>query len=141
MGLFKTKALASREIKEFDEKIKAIYDNGIPDLAQNTNCEIVIKGDQILINPLSGPERKIILNVSQISSVSVLPWGEFALKFLHTNISIPKNSPGREYLVIIYAASDGTQKIISFWGSTLLLKMQQFSKKIDARIAPKEVHL
>jgi|GEM_PF-3016133 len=141
MGLFKNKALANREIKEFDEKIKAIYDSGIPDLSQNTNCEIVLKGDQLFINPLSGPERNIILDISQINGVSVLPWGEYALKFLHTNISIPKNSPGREYLVISYTASEGSQKTISFWGSTILLKMQQFSKKICARIAPKEVHL
>nr|WP_319487270.1 hypothetical protein [uncultured Caproiciproducens sp.] len=141
MGLFKNKELERRELKDYNEKIRVIFNDGIPDVPQNTICEVAISDEQIVINPLVGPEHKIYLNISQIKSVSVLPWGEYALKYQHTTISIPKNSPGRIYLVISFQASDNTSKIISFWGSLQFIKFEHFSDIINAKITSNAVYL
>jgi hypothetical protein len=92
MGLFKSKAVKQREIKDFDEKISLIFDSGITDLSQNSTCELALSGAKMAINPLSGPDRKVLLAISQINSVDVITWGEYARKYQHTTIALSKHS-------------------------------------------------
>lgn len=141
MGLFKNKKVEERELQNYDYKIKMMYGDGIPELAENTSCELALIEDKIVINPIAGPDRKITLPISQINSVNILPWGEYALKYLHTNITISKNSPGRTYLVIKFISSEDVQKSISFWGAMQLLKIQDFSEKIKNQIPEKVINL
>ncbi|HCA29115.1 MAG TPA: hypothetical protein DEP23_05905 [Ruminococcaceae bacterium] len=141
MGLFKNRKVAEREMQNYNYKIKLMYSDGIPELSENTSCEIVLMDSKIVINPVAGPERNISLSLAQINSVNILPWGEYALKYLHTNITIPKNSPGRTYLVINFISSENIQKSISFWGAMQLLKIQNFSEKTMNQVPEKNIQL
>ena len=141
MGLFKNKKVSEKKMQNYDYKIKMMYSDGIPELTENTSCEVILKDGKIVITPMAGPERNISLCISQINSVNILPWGEYALKYLHTNITIQKNSPGRTYLVINFISSENIQKSISFWGAMQLLKIQSFSDKIKKQIPEKDIHL
>lgn len=141
MGLFKNRKVAEREMQNYNYKIKLMYSDGIPELSENTSCEIVLMDSKIVINPVAGPERNISLSLAQINSVNILPWGEYALKYVHTNITIPKNSPGRTYLVINFISSENIQKSISFWGAMQLLKIQNFSEKIMNQVPEKNIQL
>lgn len=141
MSLFKSKKVEQKELKQYDKKIKVMYGDGIQYLANNSSCEIALIENNLIINSLSGPDRNLCISISQINSVSVLPWGEYALKYLHTNIATSKNSPGRTYIVINYFSSDNSYRTISFWGAMQLLKIQSFAEEIERRMPSKTLSL
>lgn len=142
MGLFKNKDVERRKLKASEEKVSLTFDSGISDLSQNTTCELAILGSQMIINPLFGPERKITLDISNINSIDVITWGEYARKYQHTNISISKNATDRTYFVINYTSSNGSVGYISFWGVTMhWLKLRRFAEYVEGKLPPKVVHL